>query len=131
MNTSAQKATATSSHHNLDGTPLHANFKLDPGGETMNLHNGQHLSLRRAAGWTVRALSGAVWITQDGDIRDVVLQAGQSFVLDRPTTALLTPLAETRVSISCIPCTRRTPSRGLGVLQGLLRGFAPASASVA
>ena len=35
-------------------------------------------------GWCVTAANGALWITQDGDPRDIVLQAGESFAFDRP-----------------------------------------------
>jgi hypothetical protein len=32
-------------------------------------------------GLSVTALKGTVWITQDRDVRDIILSAGQSFVL--------------------------------------------------
>ncbi|HJV75054.1 MAG TPA: DUF2917 domain-containing protein [Noviherbaspirillum sp.] len=66
-----------------EGHPHEGVFKLD---------ERQHLHLRRAAGWSVRALEGNVWITQDGDVRDIVLRPGDSFVLDRNSHALLSPL---------------------------------------
>ena len=37
----------------------------------------------------VTCLKGTVWITQDRDLRDVVLTPGQSFVLDRNGLALI------------------------------------------
>ena len=39
-------------------------------------------------GLAVTCLRGNVWITQDRDVRDVILSPGQSFVLDRNGLAL-------------------------------------------
>jgi hypothetical protein len=39
-------------------------------------------------GLQVTAVAGAVWLTQDGDPRDVVLTRGQSFILDRQGRAV-------------------------------------------
>lgn len=71
-----------------------------PRGKTIHLRGAQHLRLRNAAGSTVRSFSGSVWITQDGDIRDIVLQAGDAFTLDRDGTVLLSPLGEARFCVT-------------------------------
>ncbi len=42
--------------------------------------------------------SGAVWITQDNDVRDVVLTAGDRFVSDRRATVLVYALQPTVVT---------------------------------
>jgi hypothetical protein len=34
-------------------------------------------------GLSITCLKGSIWITQDRDLRDIILGAGQSFVLDR------------------------------------------------
>jgi hypothetical protein len=47
------------------------------------------LVLEHAAGVEVQCREGDVWITQYGDSRDVVLRAGQSFVLDLPSSTVL------------------------------------------
>jgi Protein of unknown function (DUF2917) len=57
------------------------------------------LDLRDRKGDRVECLDGSVWITQDGDPRDVVLDAGESFTLDRPGTALVYALADARVVV--------------------------------
>ena len=46
-------------------------------------------------GRRVECLSGCLWITQDGDPRDVVLEAGQAFEFDRDG-ALLSALDDSR-----------------------------------
>jgi len=47
------------------------------------------LDIRDGEGLAVRCVDGIVWITQSGDTRDIVVKAGQFFVLDRPGLALV------------------------------------------
>ena len=44
----------------------------------------------------IECLGGTLWITQDGDRRDIVLQAGDSFTFDRPGDALISALDDSR-----------------------------------
>ncbi|HEY8608912.1 MAG TPA: DUF2917 domain-containing protein [Noviherbaspirillum sp.] len=80
---------------------------LPPNGATVQLSRTSGASVRGARGWTVRALSGSVWITQDGDIRDVVLEPGESHVLDRDGPALLWSLGD---GGACLSLTPRDPA---------------------
>jgi hypothetical protein len=63
------------------------------------LASDQQTRLHDARGWTVRAVCGTVWITQDHDRRDIVLEPGDAFEIDRNGVALVTPLGEARVAI--------------------------------
>jgi hypothetical protein len=47
-------------------------------------------------GRRVECLSGSLWITQDGDRRDVVLAAGEAFDFDRRGDVLLSAFADSR-----------------------------------
>jgi ferric-dicitrate binding protein FerR (iron transport regulator) len=47
------------------------------------------LEIRDGEALRIACLKGIVWITQSEDSRDIVIQAGQSFVLDRPGLALV------------------------------------------
>lgn len=67
--------------------------------QVFELERSQILRVRNGKGTTVRVVSGAVWVTQDGDARDVVLEAGKDFVLDRSGMAVLAPLSEGRVRL--------------------------------
>ena len=60
------------------------------------LHTHVTVALRDRDGERIDCLGGQLWITQDGDQRDVVLKPGESFVLDRPGTALVSALSEAR-----------------------------------
>ena len=54
----------------------------------------RHLPAR--VGRSVECLSGSLWITQDGDRRDIVLAAGEAFAFDRRTDAVLSAFADAR-----------------------------------
>jgi len=69
------------------------------------------LSLQDQIGQRVACLDGQVWITQQHDPRDVVLEAGQCFVLDRHGLALVFALQDTILTVgpkqddeSCLTC---------------------------
>jgi hypothetical protein len=55
----------------------------------LRLDTGQLLDIHDGEGFRVECLEGAVWITQSNDPRDIVVDAGQSFVLDKPGLALV------------------------------------------
>jgi hypothetical protein len=58
----------------------------------IHLEAGQLLDLTDAAGVAVKATSGRLWITQDRDSRDIVLNPNQSFVIDRPGLTLISAI---------------------------------------
>jgi len=59
---------------------------------SITVHRGQPLRVEDGAGRRITVLQGHLWITQDRDPRDVVISAGQDFVLDRPGLAVLSAL---------------------------------------
>jgi len=78
---------------------LHADIRVNRHGGLVHLGQDQHLRVRDAQGWRVQAINGTVWITQEGDSRDIVLRHGQSFVLDRNGTALLSALDDADLAL--------------------------------
>ncbi len=63
------------------------------------LRHGEWVALRDQAGRRVDCLGGSVWITQDHDRRDIVLVAGEGFVLDRPGMAVVSALADASYAV--------------------------------
>jgi len=55
----------------------------------MPLLRNEQLRIEDGRDLLVHVWQGTLWITQEGDARDILLQAGQSFRLDRDGTALV------------------------------------------
>ena len=55
---------------------------------------GKILEIKQALGVTIECLEGSVWVTLDGNMRDVILEAGQSFCVDRQQRTLIQALAD-------------------------------------
>jgi hypothetical protein len=93
---------------------------LRPSQTPLHLRAREVLDIRDGQGLAVRCVSGALWITQDGDSDDIVLKAGQCFVLDRPGLALVSaPVNAATVVVEtatrAAPCvgTKRPAAAGL------------------
>lgn len=76
---------------------------LPPEGIALRLSRTRGATVRRALGWRVRAMHGEVWITQDGDIRDIVLRAGEEYVVDRADPVLMWTLGDADASLVIRP----------------------------
>src|SRR5271155_2241940 len=75
-------------------------LRLDTG-ELLDIHDGQ--------GFKVECLEGALWITQSNDSRDIVLEAGESFVLDKPGLALVCASAAPATVAVEVPSRKGAP----------------------
>lgn len=63
----------------------------------MFFSRNQIREVRNREGVTVECLSGQIWITLDGDPRDVVLDPGQMFTAERDKRILVMALEEATV----------------------------------
>jgi hypothetical protein len=71
-------------------------------------------SLPDASGLTVTCDEGALWLTVEGDLRDFVLEAGQTFETQNDRCVLIYALAPSRISITdTAPAPDAAPRRGL------------------
>jgi Protein of unknown function (DUF2917) len=60
----------------------------------MHLPRCGTLRLRNAQKRHISVVKGLVWITQEGDSRDVFLKKGETFTFDRPGLALTEAVGE-------------------------------------
>jgi uncharacterized protein YjiS (DUF1127 family) len=56
---------------------------LSYAGAVMTVRSGVALRLAGTGGRRISAVSGALWVTRDGDSRDIVLENGTDLLLDR------------------------------------------------
>jgi hypothetical protein len=92
----------------------------------LRLAPGESLVLEHAAGIEIQCRRGALWITQYGDARDIVLTAGRTFELSLATSTVLSSRDGAEFLL------RRRKHRGLGMQEGhwgqrLLRALGPRS----
>ncbi|HEX2649453.1 MAG TPA: DUF2917 domain-containing protein [Burkholderiales bacterium] len=95
---------------------------LSYGRAAIQLKPGQPLRLRDAQGRHLSVIEGAIWVTQDGDLRDLVVEAGSEFVFDRPGLAVVQSLGgAARIAAEDGAEFERASSSPLGVLARLWR----------
>jgi hypothetical protein len=79
---------------------------------TVGLERDKLIKLRDANGVRISCLDGALWITQEKSAADVVLEARQSVVIDRPGLTLVMALRTSTLRLharaSRMPSLRRT-----------------------
>ena len=73
--------------------------------DTRPLAKGRIRRVHHPLGRRVECVSGALWVTQDGDPRDIVLTAGDSFAFDQRGDALISALDDSRFLLleTCAP----------------------------
>jgi Protein of unknown function (DUF2917) len=76
--------------------------------ETLELTGNELVRLIDAQSIVVSVRAGTAWITQQGDRDDVVIGAGESFVIERPGLVLVAPIREATVVIAALPALART-----------------------
>lgn len=77
------------------------NIRLRPA--PICLPKGQAALLDDARGAWVRCRGGSVWVTQEGDRRDVVLEPGDSILIERDGMAVVSALRDASVDVQPAP----------------------------
>ncbi|HEY7240209.1 MAG TPA: DUF2917 domain-containing protein [Burkholderiales bacterium] len=67
-------------------------MQLEIGSGAVRLAPNQTLKVVDGAGSTVCALEGALWITEENQVRDIVLEPGDCYRLQHAGTALVNSL---------------------------------------
>ena len=103
------------------------NIELNQDG--LCLKPNQVVKLRGGRGRSIVCDSGTVWVTQDGDPRDVILSAGASFTLDREGPALVQAFGPSAISIAQAGAQSRA-AKLAALLKSALSGAGLARAAV-
>jgi hypothetical protein len=75
-------------------------MKLEIASAALRLSRGQTLKIQDAVGSTISAREGTVWITEENSRKDVVLEPGYSFRVDRPGITLIQAFADASISLA-------------------------------
>lgn len=73
-------------------------IELEPG--ALRLARGQTLKVKDARGSVVWVREGSVWITEENEPKDVVLEAGHSYRLSRPGLTLVHAFGDATVALA-------------------------------
>jgi hypothetical protein len=88
----------------------------------MQLAGQEILALHDIGGTRLHCVEGSVWITLDRDLRDIFLDPGESFTVDRGGVTLVYALAPARVSVeNTRDASAPAWPRGRSILHGLRR----------
>ena len=75
-------------------------MKLCFEGERFRLAGGQTVGLHDQRGAQIEVLDGDLWVTQEGDRRDVVLHHGERFEVERRGTTVLHALTPAEIRVA-------------------------------
>lgn len=75
-------------------------MKLEIASAALRLARGQTLKMHDAAGSTICAREGTVWITEENSRKDVVLEPGYCYRVGRPGLTIVQAFADASVSLA-------------------------------
>jgi hypothetical protein len=65
----------------------------------LELRRGEVMRVKSGPGGTIQAHRGRVWLTEENSARDVVLDAGQSYLLAHPGLAIVEAFTDASISL--------------------------------
>jgi hypothetical protein len=75
-------------------------MKLEIATGALRIPRGQTVKLRDSVGSTLCAREGTVWITEENSRKDVVLENGACYRIDKPGLTLVQAFADASVSFA-------------------------------
>ena len=75
-------------------------MKLELASAALKLSRGQTLKIKDAVGSTICAREGTVWVTEEGSRKDVVLEPGACFRIDKPGLTLVQAFGDASLSFA-------------------------------
>jgi hypothetical protein len=110
-------------------------MRIDGGVAVMTLERQQSLRIEPGVRVEIDCAAGVLWITQEGDVRDLFLARGESMTLTSRGVAIVTALEPALIAVTDLRQNRTTASavsapalRCVRVLSRLLAALRPASA---
>lgn len=79
------------------------------------LSGNQTLEIEEPGGCRLVCRSGSVWITQDGDYRDIILDEGDTLAFDQPGTVLVNAFRAAMISVEASHEDGDAPSSAAGI----------------
>lgn len=86
-------------------------MKIDPLGEEIHLRDGRLLRLADADGMRIRCLNGTIWITSAGEPADILIEAGESYLICRNGLSLIESIGNGCIRLEK---TGRGTTKGIG-----------------
>lgn len=90
----------------------------------LSLAQRQMLSIADPVGVRITLRRGSLWVTQDRDLRDIVLRAGESITFDTSAPVIVQALDAACIGLSQAPATASAPQAALRWLRELGAAFA-------
>jgi len=91
-------------------------MRLEVNQDGLCLKRNQVLKVRGGVGHAIVCHHGSVWVTQDGDQRDIILGAGESFAFDRSGAAVVQAFEQSALSFAplALASSAASPARAPG-----------------
>lgn len=84
---------------------------VNPARGAVCLPSGHGISLKDAAGVVLTAVKGRIWLTMEGEHRDIDLRRGATYTIERDGLTLVNAMEPSIVDVR-VPHTRRAAWRG-------------------
>ncbi len=80
---------------------------------SINLRKGAIHRLPKGRGQRIESLSGSLWVTIDNDQRDIIVNPGEGFSVDRNDATLISALDDARFVVLETMAARECPEAAL------------------
>jgi hypothetical protein len=105
---------------------------IETGLSRLELRRGDTVRLDDAHGATVSCAAGCVWVTRDGDSRDLILGAGEKARIDGPGMVVIQAFETSRLAVAANALSLARDARNQAIRAGALRArMEPAAPMVA
>lgn len=74
-------------------------MNIDIKQHTLDLADEGLLAIRDGQSTRIRCYDGTLWITEEGEVKDTILGAGESYTIRSPGLVVLTSLGASRIAI--------------------------------